>query len=603
MSKISSSSIHPIVRMDYPLRVIGQFFVLVAVSSGSTSRTPNLWFWSGLLLTSLAWPHLAFRLGSAAEDGRRAELRNLLGDSAIVGWWIGHLSFALWPSTAFVSGAMMSNLAVGGVRQGVRSLGVMVGAAVTRWVLSGVRFEPASDLRTAAISLTIILLFTAFLGFQTYERTRRLVYSRNALERQRDQISSKNIELEEARQVADAANQAKSSFLANMNHEFHTPIHAILGYAELVSEEVQAHNIAAIDRDLGRIKSSAEHLLSIVDSVLDFTRIEGGRIQLQLHAVDIEELCGKVETNLRRKFEANENTLEVRVEETARWARADRLRLEQILIELLSNATNFTHRGTIGLEVSRVENKVAFVISDSGQGIPPDKLGEIFEPFSQADESTTRRVGGTGLGLALCRELCRLMGGELWVTSELGEGSRFGFSLAEAESPVAVDAGAESESEVSGGISTQPELAPGEGVGTVASAGVATPGDSVEIPTSRKHDLLTPVNHIIGYGELLAEDAADAEQQDLLSGLERVCACGRVLEKIITFQFESAKKAGTGVDAAGFHGEMDPVLSELGLLADGLLGQVAEEAEIEEDLGKIKTAIENLSRLTHDESV
>ena len=159
MSREASLKIHPIVRLDYPLRVIGQFFVLVTVSSGVTGEAHSLWFWGCLLLTSLVWPHLAYRLGSAAADSNRAELRNLLGDSAIIGLWVGQLSFALWPSTAFMSAATMSNLAVGGVRQGLRSLAVMSGVAVTYWVSLGSHFEPDSDLRTAIISIVAIHLY------------------------------------------------------------------------------------------------------------------------------------------------------------------------------------------------------------------------------------------------------------------------------------------------------------------------------------------------------------------------------------------------------------------------------------------------------------
>ena len=602
MSGTSSLDTHPIVRLDYPLRVIGQFFVLVTVISGVTGEKHNLLFWGGLLVTSMVWPHLAYRLGLTSSDSKRAELRNLLGDSAIISLWITQLSFALWPSTAFVTAATMSNLAAGGVRQGLRSLAVMIGVAITCRAGFGVHFEPESDLRTGIISVVTIFLFTAFLGLRTNESTRRLVESRTDLKNQRDEIGKKNRELEEARQAAESANRAKSSFLANMNHELHTPLHAIIGYADLVAEEAQEHNVEGIDTDLRRIKKSADHLLSIVDSVLDFTRIESGNIQLNLEAIDLGELSCELEATLQQPLATKGNVLDVSIEDTGRWVLADRVRLEEVLLGLLTNATNFTESGTITLDIRREQEEISFSVRDTGEGIPQDELDQIFSPFYQVDASTTRKVGGVGLGLAVCRKLCNLMGGELTVSSEPGKGSQFGFLL-----PA-------SDETSNGGVAKAAEALPDDLVEEAIEMASTSPDapeelapigrtDEVEIPmipSSRKHDLLTPVNHIIGYGELLAEDAADAGQQELLSGLEKICANGRALEKIITFQFEAAKKVGTGVGAACFHAEMDPVLDDLKVLAEDLLGRVTGDTAVEDDLSKIMTAIESLTKLTHE---
>jgi signal transduction histidine kinase len=443
-------------------------------------------------------------------------------------------------------------------------------------------------MRTAVISIVAILLFTASLGMQSYERTRRLVESRKGLERQHDEISVANSELEKAREAADSASRAKTAFLANMNHELHTPLHAIIGYSDLVLEEVHSYDNQAVESDLGRIKKSAENLLSIVDSVLDFTRIETGKIELQIETVDASLLCSQLEERIQESLAVNGNRLLVEIADDARWVRADRARLDQVLFGLLSNAANFTQQGSIRLDVTREKTDVSFLVSDSGEGIPEDKLDEIFRPFSQADEWTTRRVGGAGLGLAMCRELCSLMGGGISVTSEVGMGSEFGFQLPVAEEPPESDEREASRSE------EQPESSAGPSENPAPSAAGAA------IPASRKHDLLTPVNHIIGYGELLAEDAEDAGQEDLLAGLKKVCAGGRALEKIITFHFEAAKKAGGGVDAAKFHAEMDSVLAEVETLSDELLRKVDGDAEVAEDLNKIRTAIVNLTRLAHE---
>lgn len=240
-------------------------------------------------------------------------------------------------------------------------------------------------------------------------------------------------DLLEAKESAEIASRAKSVFLANTSHELRTPLNAILGYAELIKEEAEASQHAQYIDDLGRILASGNHLLQLINDVLDLSKIEAGKMQLDLNAFELQAVCAEVIETIRPLTAKNHNELTLDCPRDAGEIIADKTMVKQILFNLLSNAGKFTERGTIRLGVRRVDlNSAAWVrfeVQDNGIGMTPAQLARIFDIFSQADSSTKSKYGGTGLGLAISRRLARLMGGDITAVSSPGQGATFIVSL------------------------------------------------------------------------------------------------------------------------------------------------------------------------------
>jgi len=232
-------------------------------------------------------------------------------------------------------------------------------------------------------------------------------------------------ELLKTRRAAEEANAAKSHFLASMSHELRTPLNAILGYSEMMQEDAEDAGHTELIPDLQRVQAAGRHLLTLINEVLDLSKIEAGKMELYLEEVDIAKLMGDVATTVQPLVERNGNRLEVIQRNPPGSMQADATRLRQVLLNLLSNASKFTERGVISLESERTGGAMVFRVRDTGIGMTPEQLGRLFEAFAQAEASTSSKYGGTGLGLALSRRFCQLMGGDVTVTSEVAKGSTF----------------------------------------------------------------------------------------------------------------------------------------------------------------------------------
>jgi signal transduction histidine kinase len=232
-------------------------------------------------------------------------------------------------------------------------------------------------------------------------------------------------ELDKAREAAEIANRAKSQFLANMSHELRTPLNAILLYADLLRDEASDRGLDELQPDLKKIHGAARHLLTLINDVLDLSKIESGKLELLFETFDVPAMLRDVVTTIEPLAQRNGNALVVSFPDDLGGMNADQTKVRQCLYNLLSNACKFTEAGAVRLEVARQEGWIVFRVTDTGIGMTPEHQAKLFQPFTQADPSTTRRFGGTGLGLAITRHFCEAMGGGVSVESQPGVGSAF----------------------------------------------------------------------------------------------------------------------------------------------------------------------------------
>ncbi len=278
----------------------------------------------------------------------------------------------------------------------------------TLWFFAGVLVTPIEILRAATLPLLFAALSTILFT--------HVVLKTNLF-----------TPLAEATRKAKLQSAAKTQFLARMSHALRTPLHNILGYSELVLEDLSDKKTQNAQNDLRRVMVSGKHLLSLVEDVIDVAKIEEGKLKLSPVEIEISKFVMELEANITPLLAKNKNDFKVRgLEKTAEVRiRCDRKRLYQVLINLLGNAAKFTLEGSIALSLEATENAFVFQVMDTGMGMNEEQCARIFDEYEQADEYLTKRQRGSGLGLPVSRRLVRLMGGELSCTSAFGRGSCF----------------------------------------------------------------------------------------------------------------------------------------------------------------------------------
>ena len=315
------------------------------------------------------------------------------------------------------------------------SLGVLGIGGILAYIVGGILVEPLQRLTDSALLVANgrmdLETFRASVGEgpRGHDEPSRLAHALTLLTSQMiEQIRQREQERERAlyaEEKALASSKAKSTFLATMSHELRTPLNAIIGYAEMLADDIDNADRSQVIADLGRIESSGRHLLTLINDVLDLSKIEAGRFELLHERFSFVTFAQEIEQHVRPLASRNSNLLTITGAESIGEIVQDRTRLKQCLLNLLSNACKFTTSGLIEVRAARRQELLEIAVSDTGIGIPPDVLPRLFTEFEQADASTTRRYGGTGLGLALTRRICRLMGGDVTATSEPGRGSTF----------------------------------------------------------------------------------------------------------------------------------------------------------------------------------
>lgn len=253
----------------------------------------------------------------------------------------------------------------------------------------------------------------------------------NEIKTQSEILQKQNKDLDIAKEEEKNANKAKSEFLSNMSHELRTPLNAIIGYSEIIKEE--AEKDSQVFTDINKIHDSAKHLLSIINDVLDLSKIESGKMEISLEDVNIAEIIEEIESITESLVLKNNNILKIDVQKDIGYMHSDYVKIKQSLMNLISNACKFTKEGKITLQISQIKengvDKISFSVIDTGIGMSEESQSHLFQSFKQADSSTTRKYGGSGLGLSITKKFCEILGGKIEVESKENHGTRFTMTL------------------------------------------------------------------------------------------------------------------------------------------------------------------------------
>lgn len=306
-----------------------------------------------------------------------------------------------------------------------RLIGPLIELSQTMRTASDVKYYPRAQITGAAEIRQMAEAYNQMMTSLELQNT-ELEKHRDTLE---SEVEMRTQELLVARDTALTASRHKSEFLANISHELRTPLQAIIGYTDLVKEDLELECMDVQVEDLNKSIRSAHNLLELINNILDIAKIEAGRMDLYLKPVDMTSLIDETLETVAPMAAANKNEIVVERESLALSLVLDRQKLMQIFLNLLSNACKFTKQGTITFTISSDTYFLYFSVVDTGLGIPQDQLKAIFEQFTQVDGSQTRKFEGTGLGMAITQNFCEIMGGEIQVESEVGVGSKFSVKL------------------------------------------------------------------------------------------------------------------------------------------------------------------------------
>jgi two-component system, sensor histidine kinase ChiS len=429
-------------QVQFAIRQAGMLIGFSVMGSAFVHRQVPRHWWIPLLFHTFLFPAVAYAWALRARAPKGVLAVSMYIDAFLTGSYPPVVGCELWPTVAVLAANGLTNTYAGGFALQLRSLGFLVVGALVSGSLHGFGFTPDSSLLTTALSIGFITSYLGILASGTNKVLEQLRATKLEIEAKRREIEGfaarlehevdrKTSELREANEKLSRADRLKDEFLANTSHELRTPLHGILGLTEAVLKADGGLAPASRER-LGMVVASGRRLSSLVNDILDFSKLRHQSIALREKNHDVHDAVALALSVIAPMAESKGLTLRSDVPRDT-FAHADENRVQQILTNLLGNAVKFTAQGEVVVSAEVRESRVFVSVRDTGLGIQKEAQARIFESFEQADGSTSREYGGTGLGLAVTKQLVELHGGRVTVDSTPGQGSTFTFDLARAD--------------------------------------------------------------------------------------------------------------------------------------------------------------------------